>query len=303
MNYGQIEAFLSIANTRSISRAAETLFVSQSTISQRLFTLEEELNVQLIVRHKGHRSIELTEAGERFIPIAHHWNALWNETLSLHKTVEGQVLDVGGVDSVSTYFLCPFYKLLKDNEPTLQLRIHICSNSPQIYTLLENREIDIGFVTVPSWNRNIILEPILSNEFRIVRYSRSGHDVTGPVDPATLDPKFELYQPWGPEYQQWHDYWWPTPQHPYSTFDATAMLRDFLDDERKWAIVPECIASNLETFGGFHSYTILTPPPRHVGYKAVHRYPKSMCKAHINIFEKYLRRYLAKHRLAYKQDR
>ena len=55
MNYQDAEIFLTIVSTKSITKAAEQLFLSQPTISHRLNLLERELGVALIVRQKGHK--------------------------------------------------------------------------------------------------------------------------------------------------------------------------------------------------------------------------------------------------------
>ena len=55
------EYFLTIAQERSISRAAEKLYVSQSSLSQYLAKLESALEVKLFDRSKS--PIQLTEAG------------------------------------------------------------------------------------------------------------------------------------------------------------------------------------------------------------------------------------------------
>ena len=244
MNYYQIEAFLSIASTQSLSRAAELLYVAQSTVSHRLSTLEKELGVTLVFRNKGNRVIELTPAGERFLPIARRWEVLWDETKKIEEIDPVIPLNIGGVDSVSTHFLCPLYNLLRDREPSINLFIHLCNDSAQVYTMMENHEIDIGLTTVPIYNRNIVLTPILSEPFELLHFAPDREPVDE-VDPADLDPAWEVFQPWGPEYQQWHDYWWPVPQHPFVTFDSTGMMGLFLSDERLWTIVPECIALSL----------------------------------------------------------
>lgn len=70
MDLDSIEVFLAIARTRSISKAAKNLFISQSTVSYRLKLLEEELNCQLVERGRGQNQSTLTKEGENFLPIA-----------------------------------------------------------------------------------------------------------------------------------------------------------------------------------------------------------------------------------------
>ena len=75
MTLAEVETFLSIVATRSITRTAELLFLSQPTISHRLSSLEDELGFELIVRRKGHKTVELTPKGEEFIPVAERWTS------------------------------------------------------------------------------------------------------------------------------------------------------------------------------------------------------------------------------------
>lgn len=53
--------FLAIAREQSISRAAQTLFISQSTLSRQMMDLEKQLGKQLFIR--GKRKVTLTEDG------------------------------------------------------------------------------------------------------------------------------------------------------------------------------------------------------------------------------------------------
>lgn len=54
--------FLTVINEGSISRAANSLHITQPTISRQLKELEEELGKQLFIRHKK-RGISLTPEG------------------------------------------------------------------------------------------------------------------------------------------------------------------------------------------------------------------------------------------------
>jgi len=64
MDIKQIEYFASIAETGSFSKAAEELYISQSSLSKQIIALEKELGVKLFDRSK--RRISLTEAGKMF---------------------------------------------------------------------------------------------------------------------------------------------------------------------------------------------------------------------------------------------
>ncbi|QNM96080.1 LysR substrate-binding domain-containing protein [Chitinimonas koreensis] len=61
-----LHVFSVVARTRNMSRAAETLFVTQSAVSRQVRQLEEHLGTALFVRQA--RGIELTVAGQRLLP-------------------------------------------------------------------------------------------------------------------------------------------------------------------------------------------------------------------------------------------
>lgn len=78
--YKQMQYFISVVNTKSFTKAAEECFISQSAISQQIKSLEEELDVKLLVRNK--KAISLTPAGEYFY---HHCKDIVQEVDELCK--------------------------------------------------------------------------------------------------------------------------------------------------------------------------------------------------------------------------
>ena len=79
ITHSGIEAFLSICRSKSITRAAEDLFICQSSLSVRLKTLETELGTTLFSRKKGQREIVLTKSGKEFYEIALEYEKVLNK--------------------------------------------------------------------------------------------------------------------------------------------------------------------------------------------------------------------------------
>ena len=65
MEIRQLKYFAAVADTLNFSRAAETLFISQSALSKQIADLERELGMVLLQRDK--RSVRLTPAGKVFL--------------------------------------------------------------------------------------------------------------------------------------------------------------------------------------------------------------------------------------------
>ena len=68
MELRQLRYFVAIADSGSVTKAAERVFVAQSALSHQLAQLEAELGVSLFERSR--RGVGLTEAGQRFFPHA-----------------------------------------------------------------------------------------------------------------------------------------------------------------------------------------------------------------------------------------
>ena len=68
MELRQLKYFVKSAEYLNFSVAAKHLYITQSTLSQQIKQLEYELGFELFLRNSRH--IQLTEAGEEFLPFA-----------------------------------------------------------------------------------------------------------------------------------------------------------------------------------------------------------------------------------------
>ena len=65
MEFRQLEVFVAVSELKSFSKAAEYLYLSQSTVSSHLRNLEKELQKELVIRST--KNISLTEDGAKFL--------------------------------------------------------------------------------------------------------------------------------------------------------------------------------------------------------------------------------------------
>lgn len=286
MNLLSIEAFLAIVDTQSLSKAAEKLFLSQSTVTHRLNALEDELNVKLVKRSKGQRYITLTPKGEEFVTIAKRWMSLQIDT-DIWKTNESKLtLSVGLVDSLSSYVFPPLFKNITKCEPELSLKVS-SHWSITICELLESYEIDIGIVSRLKKSESIIAEPIFNEQMVLVSnsiYSNFG-DI---VHPRELEKRKELKLDWGEDFQLWHDTWWDPSISIDLLVDTSGLIFNLLDIPNSWAIVPKAVAHNFKKIMPIKISKLEYPPPERTLYKIKNRFTKPSRRESLLIFEDYL---------------
>lgn len=110
INLKQLEVFVTAAEYGSFTRAADVLYLSQSTVSSHIRSLEETLGVLLFDR-AARRRVALTEAGKRIYPTAREIVDRCRALQSNLPEREGNLLTVGA-STVPAQYLIP--RLLAD---------------------------------------------------------------------------------------------------------------------------------------------------------------------------------------------
>ncbi len=144
-----LQYFLAVAREQSIIRAAESLHLSQPTLSTQIKAMEEELGKQLLIRGtKGSRKITLTEEGmilrKRAEEILNLVQKTEKEiTLSDHVVVGDVYIGTGETDAVR--FIAKAAKELYKTYPGIHY--HIASgNAEFVLEQLDKGLIDFGIV-------------------------------------------------------------------------------------------------------------------------------------------------------------
>lgn len=290
MNIDDIQAFLAVVSNKSLTKAAESLHLSQSSISHRLKNLEQELDLVLIERGKGLKAISLTSAGEDFIPVAEKWMQLLLETQSL-KSHTNLSLAIGAVDSVNTYLLPNIYQQIIHRHPAIRLHIYT-QNSTDLYDLLEQRAIDVAYVLHERIIKNIEVLPAFAEPMVVIRLAVPEHLAVPDIHPQQLDPRDELYHDWFPAYQLWHNKWWDPFQSAHIQVSNGPMVLPLLRTSQQWAIVPLSIARSKAATNEYTIQKLTDPPPDRICYRLTHKFAKSRSKKAVAIFDTFAEKIL-----------
>ena len=157
MDIKQMIYFKTIVEEGTISKAAQTLHMAQPPLSMQLKQLEEELGVTLLKR--GHRKVELTQAGKIFYKRSLQMISLNEMTFHEIQDMQNEVLRVGITSSNSS--ILPIY--LSQNPSLFQLSFRIYEGSTyEIIDLLLSHHIDLGIVRTPFDQSQLDCQPFLS---------------------------------------------------------------------------------------------------------------------------------------------
>ncbi|ARU31784.1 transcriptional regulator CysB [Sulfuriferula sp. AH1] len=174
MKLQQLRYFYEIAKQGlNVSLAAEKLHTSQPGISKQIQLLEEELGVDILVRH-GKRVTGITEPGQTILLIAER---MLHDMENLKRVGADFVNETVGSLSIATthtqarYALPSVIKTFSERYPGVQLRLHQ-GNPTQIVEMVLSGEADIAIATeaialcdelvmLPchQWNRCVITQP------------------------------------------------------------------------------------------------------------------------------------------------
>lgn len=146
MLFAHLEAFVAVARTGNITRAAAQLFLTQPALSARLQSLEREVGEQLFVRDR--RGARLTDLGRAYLP--HAQRALQaaedgqRHLEALRRGSEGDLV-IGGAPAVSTYVLPAALKRFRSAYPGIRISVRT-GHSEEVLALVLSRVVQIGLV-------------------------------------------------------------------------------------------------------------------------------------------------------------
>ncbi|MBE6962046.1 MAG: LysR family transcriptional regulator [Ruminococcaceae bacterium] len=194
MNYQSARIFLAIAEHRSLSAAADALYLSQPSVSSYLGRLEEELGVRLFLRQRGRNGITLTPEGERLLPVARELLSVERHLQEFRDSCKQKVLRIGTSEFTHEKIFSHVMKKLRRMLPGVEL---------QQYTI----PVDMGDITTSEQPFDVslrvygLIRPASTNYFACTPCFQEPWCILCPADtplpdrvlsPAELDPAFQV---------------------------------------------------------------------------------------------------------------
>jgi DNA-binding transcriptional LysR family regulator len=158
----QLEVFLAVARTGSVSGAGEALAMSQSAVSGALGDLERQFGVQLFDRI-GKR-LRLSELGQSMRAQA---EAVFDQAAELEAAFEGRAaigrLRIGATLTIGNHLVAPLMARFMREHSGAELAL-VVANTEEIARRVANFEIDVGLVEGEIQDRDLELVPWRSDE-------------------------------------------------------------------------------------------------------------------------------------------
>ena len=150
MDVRALRYFLGVAREGSVTAAASVLHVTQPTLSRQIRELEEELNVQLFVRHS--HSVSLTPEGMRLRKRAEEIMDMIEKTeseFSARTRDIGGDIHIGSGETRAMRHIAGIIRTLRRKHP--DIRVHIYSgNSEDVTERLDKGLLDFGVLIQPA---------------------------------------------------------------------------------------------------------------------------------------------------------
>lgn len=262
MDIDLLRTFQRVAQLQSISKAADDLFLSISTVTGRIRALEEELGISLF--HRSGRKIELSGEGKHFLEYVDRFMSILhegNQKIKLFREGESGELSVAVSPIAASYVLPKFIQYFRQLAPKLQLRLVCCPNF-QVIDKVNNGQAEIGITIAGTEETGHVLQPWFQDEWIVVL-------------PSTFDTSTSIVAPsdlrdmplmcFGKDTQQWEiirDWYQQGGVNPriMMELEHVETIKELMKEFRAAAFLPSISVNEVLTDGSFRTAKLLPPP-------------------------------------------
>lgn len=168
MDFYQLTYFKKVAESGSISRAAEKLLLTQPAVSKQIKKLENELGERLFDRIG--KKVFLTHAGEKLYThadnILRSVAAAKTAVRDLSEDCSGELI-IGASDHISIHRLPSVLKSYITSFPKVDLKLR-CHRSEAIHEMVARNQVDLGIITLPKPEPTMIIKTIWKDTMSLV---------------------------------------------------------------------------------------------------------------------------------------
>jgi len=239
MEIDQLKAFLTLAQTKNFSKAAETLHLVQSTVSTRIRSLESSLGRPLFLRDNRH--VELTPAGQALMPYAERILNLVNdgaEEVGAMGLFEDKI-SVGATDSLWRHLVKPVLFDFITQYKNFSLLTKTGHSWEVVQHLLDD-VIQLGFVYHPPRVAGVKVFTFYEDDILLVASRSLPLPTKGAIGKEELTKIPFVSLEWDGPLQEWTKKAMPDGYYPRVQLDQLSMQMNFVLEGKGVAFMPGC---------------------------------------------------------------
>jgi len=177
MNLKQLEVFLAVVETGSFSKASEATFITQSTVSQHISSLEAEFDLKLLDRSR--KAVLPTQAGKLLLTYARQIVSKAREVplaIKRFRGLEDTVIKIGASNIPGSYLIPAILPLFTARYPGVSLTV-LQGDSRETLERLKKEEIEVGIIGTLFEDKTIDFHRL--GQDKIVLVVKGGHRWAG----------------------------------------------------------------------------------------------------------------------------
>jgi DNA-binding transcriptional LysR family regulator len=257
----ELKIFHTVIQSGSFSRAAQSLFLTQSSISQHIDSLEKQLGVQLFIR--GNRGVSLTSDGKRLEKYADKLLKLTVEMerdLTRVENLEDGRLRIGATIHTAGYMLPEWLQKLQQSYPRIKVSL-VTDEEMNILRNLAIGSLDLGFMEedIPLPQKGVGDITLKDSELFIMVGRSHEWFTRETVSLRELDGRAMIAFPQQSSYRRWLDRFF-AEQHLQpmisSEYGEPEAIKRLLMAGDQFAVLPGCTITDEQQQGKLHLLTL-----------------------------------------------
>lgn len=153
--------FKTVAQTRSMSKAAQLLYISQPTISQKIQEIENYYHIKLFERYS--KKLFISEEGKVFLEMTNQILSLYDDIDHIFSKDNTFALKVGATLTVGSTIISPLLKQLREHYHDISVQVYI-DNTHIIEEKILNNDLDVALVEGQILHPDLIVTPVLHDQ-------------------------------------------------------------------------------------------------------------------------------------------
>lgn len=172
MNTENLKTFIALSKHKNFTKTAESLFVAQSTVTNRIAELEKEVGKKLFERER--KNVRLTEEGTRFLDYAVRITDLEKtaiEDININEKYPKR-LNIGSTNTIYDCHLKNKLKSFMSDNPDTSLKV-IISHSASLVEMAVDGVVDFAFTYTEYQKNNVRCVPFCEDKMVLVTDSKN----------------------------------------------------------------------------------------------------------------------------------